>query len=83
MDFFGIDFGCSSIKYGLVSLDGVITVSHFNALALSQGLTTPDFIVALAGLLQKAPHFKAVGVGFPSVVRGNHINNLAIEFNDI
>jgi polyphosphate glucokinase len=83
VDFFGIDFGCSSIKYGLVSLDQEITVSHYNALALDQGLTTPDFINALTGLLHKAPRFTALGVGFPSVVRGDHINNMAIEFNQI
>jgi polyphosphate glucokinase len=83
MDFFGIDLGCSSVKYGLVSLDQEITVTHYGALALDQGLTTPDFTTALTGLLRKAPHYTALGVGFPSVVRGDHINNMAIEFNQI
>ena len=83
MHLFGIDFGCSSIKYGLVSLDRKIAVSHLDALPLSPNAATPDFIAAMTGVLQAAPHFEAVGVGFPSVVHGDHINNMEIEFNDI
>jgi polyphosphate glucokinase len=83
MDYFGIDFGCSSIKYGLVSIDGEAIASSYNALPISKKATTPQFIATLVGLLQEAPPCEAVGVGFPSVVRGDHINNMAIEFNEI
>jgi len=83
MNFFGIDFGCSSIKYGLVSLDRKIAVSHFDALPLSPNAATPDFIAAMTGVLQAAPYFEAAGFGFPSVVHGDHINNMAIQFNQI
>ena len=83
MDFLGIDIGATSIKHGLVSLEGEVTVRNFDMIFISQVARTKKYTDALKYLVQSAPEYRAAGLGFPSVVRGDQILNTSIEFNEI
>jgi polyphosphate glucokinase len=83
MDFLGIDIGCTSIKHGLVSLEGEITVRNFDMIFISQVARTKKYTDALKYLVQSTPDYQAAGLGFPSVVRDDQILNTTIEFNEI
>jgi polyphosphate glucokinase len=81
--FFGIDIGCSSIKYGEVTFDQEISLAGFDSVAIPPGPGEDKFIQALTGLLQGLSAYRGVGIGFPSSVRGDQVVNLSIRFNDI
>lgn len=83
MEYFGIDIGCTAIKFGEVVLGNEISVKDFDMLLMPQTSRTEKYTDALIHLLEKASEYKAVGIGFPSVVWEDGILNLEIQFNDI
>jgi polyphosphate glucokinase len=83
MNYFGIDIGCTAIKFGEVSLDREIETHNFDMLLIPQTQRTQKYTDALLRLIQHAEEYKGIGVGFPSVVWEDGIMNLDIEFNDI
>jgi len=80
---FGIDFGCTSIKHGMVTLGKSIQVDDFDMLFMLQSPQTEDYIRALIGLIKASLPCKAVGIGFPTVVWTDSLLNLDIRFDDI
>lgn len=83
MHYFGIDFGCTSIKHGRVTLGKDVQVDGFDMLFMLQSPGTDDYVRAITGLIKTSIPCKAVGIGFPSVVWTDGILNLDIRFNDI
>jgi polyphosphate glucokinase len=83
MNYFGIDIGCTAIKFGEVKFGGEIETIDFDMILIPQSLRTKKYTDALIGLIQKADNFKGIGVGFPSVVWEDSIMNLDIRFDDI
>ena len=83
MNVLGIDIGCTSIKYGLVSLEDEIKVSKFDFIFISQTSRTEKYIAALAYLVDSMTPYEAVGFGFPSVVLENRVRETTPEFSEI
>jgi polyphosphate glucokinase len=83
MNYFGIDIGCTAIKFGEVKFGKEIETIDFDMLLIPQLLRTEKYTDALMGLIQKADSFKGIGIGFPSVVWEDGIMNLDIRFDDI
>jgi|WetSurMetagenome_2_1015567.scaffolds.fasta_scaffold03129_5 polyphosphate glucokinase len=83
MEYFGIDIGCTAIKYGCVTLQREIKINDFDMLLMPQTCRTEKYTDALTHLLQNASIYKAIGIGFPSVVWDDGIMDLEIKFNDI
>ncbi|KPL77339.1 hypothetical protein ADN00_09475 [Ornatilinea apprima] len=83
MNYFGIDIGCSSIKFGEVKLGAKVETIGFDMMLPSQASKTEKYTEALMYLVQSAEKYKGVGVGFPSVVWQDGIMDLEIQFNQI
>jgi polyphosphate glucokinase len=83
MNYFGIDIGCTAIKYGEVNLENQIETINFDMMLIPQNLRTEKYTNAIVGLIKSAEKFKGVGIGFPSVVWKDGIMNLEIQFDDI
>jgi polyphosphate glucokinase len=83
MNFLGVDIGCTSIKYGLVSLVEEIRISNFDMIFVPQKSRTEKYIDSIRFLTERLSSYQAAGFGFPSVVLDNQIQNLTIEFNAI
>lgn len=83
MEYFGIDIGCTAIKFGGVELGKEITVNDFDMLLMPQTSRTEKYTDALIHLLEKASSYRAIGIGFPSVVWEDGILDLEIKFNEI
>jgi polyphosphate glucokinase len=80
MNVLGIDIGCTSIKYGLVSLEDEIKVSNFDFIFISQNARTQKYIDALVYLVESQSPYEALGIGFPSVVLENRVRETTPEF---
>jgi polyphosphate glucokinase len=83
MNYFGIDIGCTAIKFGEVKFGKVIETIGFDMMLIPQTKRTQKYTDALVKLLQKADRYNGVGIGFPSVVWQDSIMNLDIQFDDI
>ncbi len=83
MDFLGIDIGRTSIKHGLVRLGNGIEVLDFDQISIPQTARYAGYRDALLHLLRTAPDFRAVGVGFPCVIRQNRISSKDVDFDGI
>jgi polyphosphate glucokinase len=83
MNFLGVDIGCSSVKYGLVSLGEETKVLNFDMIVISQISRVEKYSAALKFILQRNFPYHAAGFGFPSVVRGSTIIRKDIDFNEV
>jgi polyphosphate glucokinase len=83
MAYFGIDIGCTSIKYGVVDFTEGTQVSGFDTVFISQNERTEKYLDALNSLLKDTAAYQAVGIGFPSIVQRDQIMNLSIAWGDI
>jgi polyphosphate glucokinase len=83
MKFLGIDIGCTSIKYGLVSLGDEVIVENFDFIFISQASRIAKYIDALKYLVESTTPYEAVGFGFPSVVLENKVRDTTPEFYEI
>jgi polyphosphate glucokinase len=83
MNYLGIDIGCTSIKYGLVCLEGEIRVENFDFIFISQSARIRKYIDALTYLFERMGPYQAVGFGFPSVVLENKVRETTPEFHEI
>jgi len=83
MNYLGIDIGGTAIKYGGVNFGEAITTSDFDMMLIPQTQRTEKYTSAVLSLLKSADKYKAVGIGFPSVVWEDGILDLDIKFNDI
>jgi polyphosphate glucokinase len=83
MEFLGVDIGCSSIKYGRVSLDEEITISDFDMIVIPQTSREEKYADAINFLLQQTSPYQAVGLGFPSRVWENKILREDINFDGL
>lgn len=83
MNYFGIDIGCTAIKFGEVEFGREIKTIDFDMALIPQTQRTEKYTEALVDLISSAESYKGVGIGFPSVVWEHGIMNLDIAFNDI
>lgn len=83
MSYFGIDIGCTAIKFGEVDLLQEIQTNGFDMRLIPQTQRTERYTEALMEILQLGKSFTGIGIGFPSVVWQDGIMNLEIKFNDI
>ncbi len=83
MSYFGIDIGCTAIKFGEVNLRQEIQISGFDMRLIPQTQRTEKYSEALLEILQLGKHFDGIGIGFPSVVWPQGIMDLEIKFNEI
>lgn len=83
MNYLGIDIGGTAIKYGAVNFGDAITTSNFDMMLIPQTQRTEKYTSAVLGLLKSASKYKAVGIGFPSVVWEDGILDLEIKFTEI
>jgi polyphosphate glucokinase len=83
MNYFGIDIGCTAIKFGEVEFGKEIGVLDFDMMLIPQTQRTEKYTEALVGLIEFAQQYKGIGIGFPSVVWEDGIMNLDIRFDDI
>jgi polyphosphate glucokinase len=83
MSYFGIDIGCTAIKFGEVNLDNEIQTNGFDMRLISQTKRTEKYTETLTELIQLGKNSSGIGLGFPSVVWENGIMDLEIKFNKI
>jgi polyphosphate glucokinase len=83
MNYFGIDVGSTSIKYGGVRIGERIETENFDRVLMPQGMRTEKYTEAIFSLIRSAHNYEGVGIGLPSVVWEDGILNLEIRFNDI
>jgi len=83
MNYFGIDIGCTAIKFGEVEFGSEIKTIDFDMALIPQTQRTEKYTEALVDLISSAESYKGIGIGFPSVVWEHGIMNLDIAFNDI
>jgi polyphosphate glucokinase len=83
MNYFGIDIGGSSIKYGEVCLGTATDTVNFDMLLMPKTKRTDKYTEALISLVCKAGGCKGIGMGFPSVVWKDGIMNLAVKYDDV
>ena len=83
MNYFGIDIGCTAIKFGQVRFGQEIETIGFDMMLIPQTLRTEKYTEAMVYLTKDAEKYKAVGIGFPSLVWDDGILNLDIRFDDI
>jgi polyphosphate glucokinase len=83
MDFLGIDIGCTTIKYGLVSFGDEIRVNNFDMVLVPQTSRPETYIDLLLHIVQNTGAFQTVGFGFPTRVWGDETKNLIIKYSDI
>ncbi|GAP13075.1 transcriptional regulator/sugar kinase [Longilinea arvoryzae] len=83
MNLLGIDIGRTSIKYGRVRLENGIEVMDFDQIPISQTSRYAGYRDALIHLLRTVPGFRAVGVGFPCVIRQNRVYSRDVDFDGI
>jgi polyphosphate glucokinase len=83
MSYFGIDIGCTAIKYGEVTLAEEIETTSFDMMLIPKTKRTERYTNALIGLVDSTNKYQGLGIGFPSVVWDDGIMNLEIRFNDI
>lgn len=67
----GIDIGGSSIKAGLVSFDGGVSVESFQSIDVGHQTTPEVYAAEMVKLENSISGSFSVGIGFPSVVRDN------------
>ena len=73
----GVDVGGSSIKCALIDLDtGKFASERFSTPTPAQG-TTEELLAALAKVVANIPGDHAVGLAFPSVIRGGTVRTAA------
>jgi len=73
----GVDVGGSSIKCALIDLDtGKFASERFSTPTPAQG-TTEELLAALAKVVANIPGEHAVGLAFPSVIRGGTVRTAA------
>jgi polyphosphate glucokinase len=83
MDCLGIDFGRSSIKYGIVSVDHEINLCNFDAVPLPNSPCQEDYARALAIAVSLSRGYQAAGVGFPSLVKNNHVRDFSLKYSEL
>ncbi len=83
MSYFGIDIGCTAIKFGEVDLRQEIQTSGFDMRLIPQTQRTERYTEALLEILKVGKNYQGIGIGFPSVVWPEGIMNLEIKFDDI
>ena len=83
MNYFGIDIGCTAIKFGEVEFGKEIKTIDFDMKLIPQTLRTEKYTQALIELISSAENYKGIGIGFPSVVWEHGIMNLDIQFDNI
>jgi len=83
MSYFGIDIGCTAIKFGEVDLRQEIQTNGFDMRLIPQTQRTERYGEALLEILQLGKQFDGIGIGFPSVVWPQGIMDLEIKFNEI
>ncbi len=83
MNYFGIDIGCTAIKFGEVEFGKEIKTIDFDMKLIPQTQRTEKYTEALLELISSAKNYKGIGIGFPSVVWEHGIMNLDIQFDDI
>jgi polyphosphate glucokinase len=67
-----IDIGGTGLKAGVLDADGSVIEPHVRVDTPKKA--TPDAVLdALLGLIQPLGRFDRISVGFPGVVRGNHV----------
>lgn len=81
MDYLGIDFGCTAIKYGQVSLDHKVVVSEFDMVKLGKAITLEPLAEKIGSIFARFPEINCAGIGLPSIVRKDSIVDTAIPFN--
>lgn len=68
MSYFGIDIGCTAIKFGEVDLRQEIQTSGFDMRLIPQTQRTERYTEALLEILKVGKNYQGIGIGFPSVV---------------
>jgi polyphosphate glucokinase len=83
MECLGIDFGRSSIKYGIVTVNEEITVRNFDAVPLLASPSQEDYARALALAVSLSRGYEAAGVGFPSLVKHNRVQDFSLKYSEL
>lgn len=83
MNYYGIDIGCTAIKFGEVEFGSEIKTIDFDMALIPQTQRTEKYTEALIELISSSEKYKGIGIGFPSVVWPHGIMNLDIQFDDI
>ena len=83
MQLLGVDIGCSSIKYGLIRLDGIIKVINFDTIEISLTDGEDKYFKSLSRIINDTVGYSAAGFGFPSRVWENKILRTTFNFDEI
>jgi Transcriptional regulator/sugar kinase len=83
MNCLGIDFGRSSIKYGIVTINDEITVRNFDAVPLLAAPSQEDYAKALSLAVSLSRGYQAAGVGFPSLVKHNRVQDFSLKYSEL
>jgi polyphosphate glucokinase len=83
MDTLGIDFGCTSIKFGLVTLEDAVTVRHFDQTALGGRRDLDSLTNKVESILDRFPDVTSAGLALPTIVRPEALVDTEIHFNTL
>lgn len=81
MEILGIDFGCTSIKFGLVTLDDEVAVTHFDQLPLGRELDLDSLTRKVESILDAFPALDLAGMGLPTIVRPESVVDTDLPFD--
>ena len=81
MQILGIDFGCTSIKFGLVELGDQVTVTNFDQVPLGRAKELDSLAGKVESILDAFPAVDLAGMGLPTIVRPESLVDTGIPFD--